>query len=345
MFISSVYRTEDPVETADPEVSGAPGGSNARRPQYTSITRDRPATEPPLPEDDLAPANRLNYVTIERVRPTTPETSLKSVGTDGVETDAADGLQYVTLRRSSVRPTQSPEESVVDESPNLIAVDSNSFRSRPQRVQSSSEPTTRATSTTTTTPRPARIIVPQVLLEPVTPNVNNRLLLDPRSRHRTRQPPEVRTEVDEVTLRTRVSARRSTTVQPPVPVSESTTELLPFDDYLLEYDYLYDENLNPVPTTESDAAVLTETTISSVNDILSNLDQTDLRIEHSPNEKLPVETSEDDLHVEGREVTTEVTPAKTTINLLANFQALTSPRPDAEGFSENVEPKTFEKSR
>lgn len=313
-------------------VPSAPGGNNGRRPQYTSITRNRPATEAPLSDydSDISPANRLNYVTIERNRQATTEI----ITGDGFETATSSGLQYVTLRRSSGRTTLSPQDLIADDSPNFISIDSNIFRSRPDRVEITSEKTTTtATTTTTTTPRPARIIVPQILLEPVTPKVINRLLLDPRNRNRARQP-QLRQEVVQSTQRIRSPSRRTTTEPNVEPVTESSTSL-PENEYIYEYEYIYDDFLKPLPTTEL---------VPETLEIATSLPKTsDVAIEASSSKTNNLNiVSNTEMAEQVQDVITETIPPKTTVNLFANFQALITPSPLEDNV---VEAKNIEETR
>ena len=158
------------------ESSPAAGTSNRNEPQYTSITRNRPAKPQGVQKPDDSTGNQdedrlTNYVTIERNRSRTTEGIPLEVSTEG-------GPQYVTLQRSNNRKTtQSPDISNSDDSRNVIFLDSNILRGR----QSTSAPTTPATTTTTTTtPRPVRILIPQSVLNPKPESVVSRLNLDPR---------------------------------------------------------------------------------------------------------------------------------------------------------------------
>ena len=89
----------------------------ANRPEYTTIQRQRPQrTENVAVVDEAEPTdgrrNNLNYVTIERARPTSSSNSQASA--IGFETTAQPELEYVTIRRARPKTTSDPSNNALD---------------------------------------------------------------------------------------------------------------------------------------------------------------------------------------------------------------------------------------
>uniref|UniRef100_A0A2P2I1P3 Mucin-5AC-like n=1 Tax=Hirondellea gigas TaxID=1518452 RepID=A0A2P2I1P3_9CRUS len=325
---SAIQRERAQGAVADAAVeSSAPGGRNAR-PQYTSIQRSRPSTEAPDYADydtGVTPGSRLNYVTIERQRPNTVDTDLQIADQ---ESATESGLQYVTLRRSSNRATTASSQSADDANvPKLIAIDSDSFRQRPERVERTTE--LKTTTTTTTTPRPARIVVPQSLLEPAKPSVIHLLNLDPRRRQSTRT--QQRGPVVDAVERVRQ------------PSTTRTDTNLPIDEYsdalLEEYYYDYDE----IPATEGAVVNAAETTPASAVPVSEAAKSVidDSIVDENIRVSAGAEAAENAL-VAG----TDVTTSRSTINILADFPALiTTALPEALVLRNDTAAKTLEDPR
>ena len=300
-------------------------GSNApRRPQYTSIQRNRPSTDAPLedpdyPDNQRSPGgNRLNYVTIRRS--TTPAPQEVETGLD-YESGTNTGLQYVTLSRANRVTTPTPENEHndgKDNEQNLISVDASSFRVRPQRRETTTtEPTTATTTTTTTTtPKPARVVVP-VNPERTRIVLNPGLSLDPRKKEKV------------------ATVHEQTTTDP------AYIDAL-IDEYV--YDYLYDYYeelpLNETESKQQQLEVDTTPAQSTTSTLPPSTSTTAKARTEEPFEEIPLPIEEE---VPATTVAVTETPvAKTTVNLLADFPAFASPAPSK---SDPIEEEQTDESR
>ena len=137
----------------------------------------------------MTQSSRPDYVTLNRRRPAAAVTE-ETIRGGGVQSATPPALEYVTINRGSARRTTESPDIIYDDEPNVNFVDSSSFRQRPQRQRTTTEePTTTTAAPTTTTTRPARIVVPDAILNPVDLKPNLNLNLDPRKRVTTTQTP------------------------------------------------------------------------------------------------------------------------------------------------------------